>query len=256
MAQKSLKKQILDPKNTIFSQLLAKILLRLSMFFADLSNKGLVGKMNFENFIGVKWQFLQRWHPIFSPQISHSAAKEVISTVILLWKFKIFHLHKNWFFSFLRRKMPLFWAAAPKGSMTYDSTQGNFLRVSGSPGLRVSESPGLRVSDCLTLYVWLFCGLFIFRRELLLFLGQHRGSAYRLPFSSELKTFAIRARRTVTYLAACWRFLIRVNLNSFNHRNVAFALSLLRLRFCSALPTSCFYRRFYWRMSKSTWFYM
>ena len=34
-----------------------------------------------------------------------------------------------------------FWAAAPKGSMTYDSTQGNFLRVSESPGLRVSGSP-------------------------------------------------------------------------------------------------------------------
>ena len=39
-----------------------------------------------------------------------------------------------------------FWAAALKGSMTYDSTQGNFLRVSGSPGLRVSGFPGLRVS--------------------------------------------------------------------------------------------------------------
>ena len=32
-------------------------------------------------------------------------------------------------------------AAAPKGSMTYDSTQGNFLRVSESPGLRVSVPP-------------------------------------------------------------------------------------------------------------------
>ena len=35
-------------------------------------------------------------------------------------------------------------AAAPKGSMTYDSTQGNFLQVSESLGLRVSESPSLR----------------------------------------------------------------------------------------------------------------
>ena len=34
-----------------------------------------------------------------------------------------------------------FWTAAPKGSMTYDSTQGNFLRVSESPSLRVSIPP-------------------------------------------------------------------------------------------------------------------
>ena len=32
-------------------------------------------------------------------------------------------------------------AAAPKGSMTYDSTQGNFLRVSGSLSLQVSVPP-------------------------------------------------------------------------------------------------------------------
>ena len=31
----------------------------------------------------------------------------------------------------------------------------------------------------------------------------------------------------------------------FSHRCLASALSLLRLRFCSALPPSCFYRRFY-----------
>ena len=46
-----------------------------------------------------------------------------------------------------------FWAAAPKGSMTYDSTQGNFLRVSESPGLRVSGSPSLRVSGSPSLRV-------------------------------------------------------------------------------------------------------
>ena len=41
----------------------------------------------------------------------------------------------------LKEGQTLFWAAAPKGSMTYNSTQGYFLRVSGCPGLRLS-SPG------------------------------------------------------------------------------------------------------------------